>query len=109
MIANSLLGQEMWIEHRNYPGGPVAYWTDNGAVWYNVLGSAADMFGNFMGDALLVGVLLYVQPKRVPIVCLQLYRLFIIYSGSRYIVIFPCMIFLASTGEFDWYLIILLL
>lgn len=80
MIANSLLGQEMWIEHRNYPGGPVAYLTDNSTVWYNVLGSAADMFGNFMGDALL------------------LYRLYVIYSGSRYIVIFPFLIFLASTA-----------
>ncbi|KAE9394591.1 hypothetical protein BT96DRAFT_886487 [Gymnopus androsaceus JB14] len=80
MIANSLLGQEMWIEHRNYPGGPVAYWTDNGAVWYNVLGSAADMFGNFMGDALLV------------------YRLYVIYSGKWYVVVFPFLIFLASTA-----------
>ncbi|KAJ3813288.1 hypothetical protein F5876DRAFT_35388 [Lentinula aff. lateritia] len=82
MIANSLMGQEMWIEHRNYPGGPVAFWTDNGAVWYNVLGSAADIFGNFMGDALLAIV--------------QLYRLYVIFTERWYIVVFPLLVFLAS-------------
>jgi hypothetical protein len=52
--ANARLGQLMWMDHRDFPGGPAAYWAANGDVWYNVLGSATDVFANVMGDALLV-------------------------------------------------------
>ncbi|KAJ3791236.1 hypothetical protein GGU11DRAFT_674725 [Lentinula aff. detonsa] len=81
MIANSLLGQELWIEHRNDPGGPIAYWNNHSdlATWYAVLGSAANMFGNFMGDALL------------------LYRLYVFFAGRWYIVVVPFVVFLTSS------------
>jgi hypothetical protein len=55
--ANARLGQLMWIDHRDFPGGPAAYWTANNDVWYNVLGASTDVFGNAMGDSLLVGIL----------------------------------------------------
>jgi hypothetical protein len=51
---NTRLGQLMWIDHRDFPGGPAAYWAANNGVWYNILGAASDVFANIMGDALLV-------------------------------------------------------
>jgi hypothetical protein len=55
--ANAHLGQLMWMDHRDFPGGPAAYWAANNDVWYNVLGAATDVTANIMGDALLVGIL----------------------------------------------------
>lgn len=52
--ANAVFGQLMWIEHRDYPGGPAAYFNDNASIWVQTLGSAADVTGNIMGDGLLV-------------------------------------------------------
>lgn len=52
--ANAVFGQLMWIEHRDYPGGPANYFMENAAIWVETLGSAADVTGNVMGDALLV-------------------------------------------------------
>jgi len=79
MLANALLGQEMWVEHRDFPGGPSAYFAANSSVWYNVVGSAADAFADFMGDALL------------------LYRCYIIWNSKK-IIILPFLMFLASTA-----------
>ncbi|THU89938.1 hypothetical protein K435DRAFT_781429 [Dendrothele bispora CBS 962.96] len=79
-IANALMGQMMWIEHRDFDGGPVAWWLSNGTVWFNVVGSAFDMFGNFLGDALLI------------------YRCAIIWGKRWYVIFLPVLMFLASTA-----------
>lgn len=54
MAANQLMGQFMWIEHRNFPGGPFEYYLDNSTLWINVFGTAACIVGNYLNDALLV-------------------------------------------------------
>ncbi|KAJ6570242.1 hypothetical protein DFH09DRAFT_917271 [Mycena vulgaris] len=79
LSCNLFFGQEMWIEHRDVDGGPVAFFGDNIAAWYNTLGTAADVTANVLGDALM------------------LYRCYIFWSStSIWIVAFPALIFLAS-------------
>jgi hypothetical protein len=55
LSANVLMGQLMWIEHRDFPGGPFSYMLSHASSWIEVLGSSTDIVANFMGDALLVG------------------------------------------------------
>ena len=54
MAANQLMGQFMWIEYRNYPGGPFVYYLENSTLWINIFGTAACIVGNYLNDALLV-------------------------------------------------------
>ena len=54
LSANMVMGQLMWIEHRDFPGGPFAYYTEHSTLWINILGTAACIAGNYMNDALLV-------------------------------------------------------
>lgn len=62
--ANLLFGQFMWIEHRNFPGGPVAYFNAEGSIWFTVLGSAADVVADYLSNALLVNNPFIILPKR---------------------------------------------
>ncbi|KAK7007384.1 hypothetical protein R3P38DRAFT_1668699 [Favolaschia claudopus] len=78
MACNLFFGQMMWIDHRDFPGGPVGYFSANIAAWYNTFGTAADVAANIMGDALM------------------LHRCYVFWRPSYYIVIFPAMLFLAS-------------
>ncbi|KAF8207147.1 hypothetical protein K438DRAFT_2013681 [Mycena galopus ATCC 62051] len=81
MACNLFFGQMMWIEHRDVPGGPVAFFGDNIAAWYNTFGTAADVTANVMSDALM------------------LYRCYVFWSGSGlWVVAFPALLFLASTS-----------
>lgn len=54
VMSNSLWGQYMWIEHRNYPGGQLSFWYASQSAWYNVLGFAADAATDILADGLLV-------------------------------------------------------
>lgn len=54
LAANSMWGQYMWIDHRNYPGGPLGFYRATQSAWYNVLRFAADVTANILGDGLLV-------------------------------------------------------
>ncbi len=51
---DGLWGQYMWIDHRNYPGGPLGYFVASEGSWYIVTGWAAGIVTNILGDALLV-------------------------------------------------------
>lgn len=44
----------MWINHRDIPGGPAAFFGENVTAWYNTFGTSAAAASIFMGDALLV-------------------------------------------------------
>jgi hypothetical protein len=44
----------MWIDHRNYPGGPLGYFIGSKAAWFNILGLAAAAAVNILADGLLV-------------------------------------------------------
>ena len=60
VVTDGLWGQYMWIDRRNYPGGPLGFFAATGNAWYNVFGSAADATANVLGDGLLVR-LIYVS------------------------------------------------
>ena len=51
---DGLWGQYMWIDHRNYPGGPLGFFVASEGSWYIVTGWAAGIVTNILGDALLV-------------------------------------------------------
>jgi uncharacterized iron-regulated membrane protein len=54
----ALWGQYMWIDHRNYPGGPPAYFVVTKAAWFTVFGMFARAAANILGDGLLVRLIL---------------------------------------------------
>ena len=54
VATDGLWGQYMWIDRRNYPGGPLGFFAASENAWYNVFGSAADATANILGDGLLV-------------------------------------------------------
>ena len=100
---NAIWGEQMWISFRNGPGGVPGFIVAQTSVWYETLGSASGVAIIFMGDGLLVSlVLLFLaywtfKFDTIP----KLYRLFIIY-GSKYIVILlPSIAYLAAFCERD--------
>jgi hypothetical protein len=54
--SNDAFCELMWIEKRNNPGGPPAFFAANLAAWYNVFGTAADCVLNILTDGLLVSL-----------------------------------------------------
>lgn len=52
--ADALYGQLTWIEHPNWPGGPVAYFETNTNIWIEVFGTFASMVADWLGEGLLV-------------------------------------------------------
>ncbi|KAJ7116339.1 hypothetical protein C8R44DRAFT_205866 [Mycena epipterygia] len=81
MSCNLFFGEMMWIEHRDVEGGPVAFFNDNIAAWYNTFGTAADVTANVLGDGLM------------------LYRCYVFWSSTNiWIIVFPALLFLASTS-----------
>ncbi len=54
VFANAYIGQLMWIDHRDAPGSPFAYFIAESTLWTSVWGSAADIFANVIGDGFLV-------------------------------------------------------
>lgn len=72
---NAVWGEQMWITNQaNVPGFIVA----ETSVWYQTLGSTSVVALIFMGDALL------------------LYRLFIIYGSSYFVIALPALAYLAA-------------
>ena len=51
---NAIWGEEMWITHRDDPGGVPGYIETEVSVWYETLASAAVITCVLLGDALLV-------------------------------------------------------
>lgn len=81
MSCNLFFGQMMWIEHRDINGGPVTFFSENIAAWYNTFGTAADITADILSNALM------------------LYRCHVFWSStSIWAVIFPALLFLASAS-----------
>jgi len=80
LACNLFFGQAMWIEHRDVAGGPVAYFGENIAAWYNTLGTAADVTANVLGDGLM------------------LYRCYVFWGHVRWAMFFPSLVYLASVA-----------
>ncbi|KAI9433472.1 hypothetical protein H4582DRAFT_981896 [Lactarius indigo] len=79
VVTDGLWGQYMWIDRRNYPGGPLGFFVATESAWYNVFGSAADATANVLGDGLL------------------LYRCYMIWGSRWYIVVLPTLMYIASS------------
>jgi len=60
---DALGGQYMWIDHRNYPGGPPRYFVATRAAWFNVLGQGAAAATTILGDGLLVRLILLLRRR----------------------------------------------
>jgi hypothetical protein len=50
----ALWGQYMWIDHRNYPGGPLGFYLASQSAWYNVSRFATNAMTSILCDGLLV-------------------------------------------------------
>jgi hypothetical protein len=53
-ISSPLLGQNMWIIHRDDRGGPPGYYDSNAPDWYQEMGELAQTAANLLADVLLV-------------------------------------------------------
>ncbi|KAJ7240190.1 hypothetical protein C8J57DRAFT_1371741, partial [Mycena rebaudengoi] len=70
----------MWINHRDFEGGPAAYFGTHISDWYNTFGTAADVTANVLGDGLM------------------LYRCYVFWESiSIWTVAFPSLLFLGSS------------
>ncbi|KAF8812843.1 hypothetical protein BYT27DRAFT_7132223 [Phlegmacium glaucopus] len=75
---NAVWGEEMWITHREDPGGVQNYIKTQISVWYETLASSAIIACVFMGDALL------------------LYRLFVVYSNRVAVIAVPLVAYITA-------------
>ncbi|KAJ6448890.1 hypothetical protein C8R45DRAFT_1045530 [Mycena sanguinolenta] len=80
LSCNLWFGQAMWIEHRDIDGGPVEFFNENIAAWYNTLGTAADVSANVLGDGLM------------------LYRCHVFWGHSRLAMAGPVILYLSSVA-----------
>ncbi|KAJ7284607.1 hypothetical protein C8J57DRAFT_696535 [Mycena rebaudengoi] len=78
MSCNLYFGQQMWVDHRDFEGGPAAFFGANIAAWYNTFGTAADVTANVLGDALM------------------LYRAYVFWGDMPLTLVFPSLLLLAS-------------
>lgn len=79
-ITDAILCQFVWIDHRDWPGGPVEYLVTHISSWRQVLGTAACQMTNILADSLL------------------LYRCYLIYNGRWKVVIVPFLIHLGASA-----------
>jgi hypothetical protein len=100
LAGNMHVGQLMWIEHPDFPGGPLAYYANN-IFWITILGNAAIIAGNYMNDALLVLCSFFLcriySLTFCPRFC-QLHRCYIIWGGNWRVVVAPFIIYLGTIG-----------
>jgi len=78
---NSKYYEMMWIDDRNFPGGPIAFFTTQFSVPINTVGGAAFLLADFLADS-----------------ALKIYRLFVICNSSYLIIVLPVLALLASTA-----------
>ena len=66
-ITNSRYYQMMWIDDRNFPGGPIAFFTSQFSIASNTVGGVAFILSDFLADSILVSF------SRRRMICNQLY------------------------------------
>lgn len=72
--------EEVWIDNRNYPGGPGAYLVEQRTVFSAKLVVASFMINGWLQDGLI------------------LYRFWVFFGGHTLAVVIPCMMFLGTVG-----------
>ncbi|TFK35404.1 hypothetical protein BDQ12DRAFT_611822 [Crucibulum laeve] len=78
VLTNAVFMEFMWIDHRDFPGGPLGFLAANSAIWWQTLSTTANILVNFLGDGLM------------------LYRCYIIWQGRWSIIAFPILLYLGS-------------
>ncbi|KAJ7596333.1 hypothetical protein C8J56DRAFT_722979, partial [Mycena floridula] len=78
VVMNTAVGELMWIDHRDTPGGPILYFLSILSRWWHIVGDAAGQATNIVADGLLI------------------YRCYVIYNGSWKIVMGLIPIYMAS-------------
>uniref|UniRef100_A0A0W0GC82 Uncharacterized protein n=1 Tax=Moniliophthora roreri TaxID=221103 RepID=A0A0W0GC82_MONRR len=69
----------MWLEHRDFPGGPMAYYTGITTSWNNFTGISSIELTNFLGNLL------------------SLYRCYVIWGRNIPVMILPVLMFLTAS------------
>ncbi|KAF8841497.1 hypothetical protein BDN67DRAFT_1010570 [Paxillus ammoniavirescens] len=86
LVTQVIFNERMWIEFRDYPGGPGQYWADHISDWYTDFGSTAQIMLQLMTDALMI------------------YRCRIVWNSYR-IIIVPSILWVATLAlgvALDW-------
>jgi len=78
--ANTKWAEEMFIDDRNYPGGPIGFYLLDYTTQMIVLGNVAYLLLNFLSDACI------------------LYRCYLIWNFNWVVMILPTLMFLGSTA-----------
>jgi len=78
VATDGLQAQYMWIDHRDFPGGPLAYFNADGSAWYSVLNFVCGVLSLALSDALL------------------LYRCYVIWNANWRIMTFPVLIYIGE-------------
>ncbi|ESK84237.1 hypothetical protein Moror_3806 [Moniliophthora roreri MCA 2997] len=79
VASNTALGYLMWLEHRDFPGGPMAYYTGITTSWNNFTGISSIELTNFLGNLL------------------SLYRCYVIWGRNIPVMILPVLMFLTAS------------
>ncbi|KAJ7599410.1 hypothetical protein C8J56DRAFT_881852 [Mycena floridula] len=80
MLTEVLIGQLMWIDHRDFPGGPIIYVISILRDWWHSFGTACGHLAIFIGDGLLI------------------YRCYVIYNGTWKAVMVPFVLYIGSVA-----------
>ncbi|TDL29699.1 hypothetical protein BD410DRAFT_833964 [Rickenella mellea] len=82
IACNTKFSEQMWIDDRNIPGGPIAWLETHYSDPVNTLGNAAYIFANFLADGVLLS------------------RLWVVWHYNYFIMVIPVLAYLGSTGYF---------
>lgn len=95
------LAEMIWIDDRNYPGGPSAYAVTGSHNSVAIVGNAVYIANTWLQDGLLVRATMpSVALSLTRLFTNQLYRFWIIFGHSYAAVLVPTLMFLAAVGMF---------
>jgi hypothetical protein len=80
--ANAQVCVSMFVDNRNFIAGPSEWIAENYAMTANAFGNAVYIIANFFADTLL------------------LYRVYVVWNKNPLVMVFPTLLFCASTGKF---------
>ncbi len=98
--------QLAYIDNRNFPGGPWAWFLSTQELAVNVIFYATFFLSTFLADALVVSVYILTQGyKKLTKMGVQLWRCWVIWTSSgrlvaNLVVAFPALLLFASFGRF---------
>ncbi|KAF6764742.1 hypothetical protein DFP72DRAFT_799055 [Ephemerocybe angulata] len=72
--------EKVYIENRTFPEGPTAWYASNSGQWENVMTMASNIVLPWIGDTLMI------------------YRLYVLWNRRLWILILPCLIYLADVA-----------